>query len=111
TRGRKGGEYSYVSILVVVAFTFYLVYSISRYYTYLTAGYDLGIFDQAVRAYSHFRAPVAPLKGPHYNVLGDHFHPIIAVIAPLYWIWDNPCTLLVVQAGLLAGSIFVVYRF
>jgi uncharacterized membrane protein len=104
-------EYGYVSILVLIAFAFYLVYSLSRYYTYLTAGYDLGIFDQAVRAYAHFRAPIVPLKGASYNVLGDHFHPIIALIAPLYWIWDNPCMLLIVQSALIAGSIYVVYRF
>ena len=64
-----------------------------------------------MRAYAHFHAPIVPLKGAAYNVLGDHFHPIIALIAPLYWIWNNPCVLLIVQAALIAGSIPVVYRF
>ena len=52
-----------------------------------------------------------PLKGAGYNVLGDHFHPIIAVFAPLYWIWDSPYVLLIVQTALIAASIPVVYRF
>jgi uncharacterized membrane protein len=104
-------EYLVVGVLSCAAFAFYLIYSLSRYRTYLSAGYDLGIFDQAVRAYAHFQAPIVALKGPNYNVLGDHFHPIIALIAPLYWIWNSPCMLLIVQAALIAGSIPVVYRF
>jgi uncharacterized membrane protein len=104
-------EYLTLGLLTAAFFAFYAIYALSRYKTYLTTGYDLGIFDQAVRAYSHFHAPIVPLKGPGYNVLGDHFHPIIATIAPLYWIWDSPCVLLIVQAALLAASIPVVYKF
>ena len=110
-RAPQRREWLWVTALSVVLFTGYTLYSVSRYTTYLSSGYDLGIFDQAVRAYSHFKAPVVALKGPGYNVLGDHFHPIIAVIAPLYWIWDSPVVLLVVQAALIASSIPVVYRF
>jgi uncharacterized membrane protein len=104
-------EWIWVASLSLLLFAGYTTYSISRWTTYLSSGYDLGIFDQAVRAYSHFQAPVVPLKGPGYDVLGDHFHPIIAVIAPLYWIWDSPVVLLVVQAGLVASSVPVIYRF
>jgi len=89
-------EWLTVLALSLVLLAFYVTYSVSRVTTYLASGYDLGIFDQAVRAYSHFQAPVVPLKGPDYNVLGDHFHPIIAIIAPLYWIWDSAIVLLVV---------------
>jgi uncharacterized membrane protein len=100
-----------VAILTAAFFAFYAVYALSRYKTYLTAGFDLGIFDQEVRAYAHFQAPIVTLKGPGYNVLGDHFSPILATIAPLYWIWNNPCMLLIVQGALLAGAIPIVYRF
>ena len=104
-------EWAGVAALTVALFAFYTVYSISRWTTYLASGYDLGIFDQAVRAYSHFKAPDVALKGPGYNVLGDHFHPIIALIAPLYWIWDSAVVLLVVQAALIAVTVPVIYRF
>ncbi len=86
-------------------------YAVLRQHTYLTAGYDLGIFDQAIQAYAHFQAPEVPLKGLHYNLLGDHFHPIIAVLAPLYWVWDDPRMLLLAQAFLLALSVIPVWRF
>ncbi len=89
----------------------YLVTSFTVYGQYLGSGYDLGIFDQAVRAYAHFQAPITPLKAPGFNILGDHFHPILAVFAPAYRIWDNPGVLLIAQAVLVAVSVPVVYRF
>lgn len=87
----------------------YAVYALSRYPQFLTAGYDLGIFDQAVRQYSRFHAPYVALKGDHYNLLGDHFHPVLALLAPLYWLWDDPRMLVLAQAVLVASSIPVVH--
>jgi uncharacterized membrane protein len=108
---RRWIEPGAVGILTAAFFAFYAIYAVSRYKTYLTAGFDLGIFDQEVRAYAHFQAPIVTLKGVNYNVLGDHFSPILASLAPLYWIWNNPCMLLIAQGALLAASIPIVYRF
>jgi uncharacterized membrane protein len=104
-------EHWQVSLLTGLLFVVYSGYGLLRHATYLTAGYDLGIFDQAVRNYARFRAPHVPLKGADYNILADHFHPIIALAAPLYWIWDSPCVLLLVQMALIAASAPVVYSF
>ncbi len=65
-----------------------------------TAGYDLGIFEQAIRNYAALRPPITVLKGPGFNLLGDHFHPIIASLAPFYALFPTPITLLVAQAFL-----------
>jgi uncharacterized membrane protein len=100
-----------ICVLTLGALVFYLWHSLGDQAGYLTTGYDLGIFDQALRAYAHFQAPIVPLKGVDYNIFGDHFHPIIVVLAPLYWLWDNPDMLLIAQAVLIASSIPVVYRF
>lgn len=100
-----------IRVLSTAFLLVYLVVSLSRYAQYLSTGYDLGIFDQAVRAYAHFRAPISAVKAPGFNVLGDHFSPILVLLAPLYWIWDNPCMLLIAQAVLVACSIPIVYRF
>lgn len=97
-----------VLTLTSVTFVVYLAYELTRWRQYLTAGYDLGIFDQAVRQYAAFQVPMVPLKGDHYNILGDHFHPILVLLAPLYWLWDDPRMLLVAQAGLVALSIPIV---
>jgi uncharacterized membrane protein len=100
-----------VAVITVGCLGFYLVHSLVEQATYYSTGYDLGIFDQAMRAYAHFKAPMVPLKGTGYNIFGDHFHPIITLLVPLYWIWDNADMLLIAQAALTAASIPVVYRF
>ena len=113
-RARKAsvaGARLHPAVLALAFFLVYVSYSLSRHSQYVTAGHDLGIFDQAVRHYSQLQAPDVALKGPHYNLLGDHFHPILAALAPLYWIWNDPRTLLIAQAALLATSVPIVYRF
>lgn len=87
------------------------VYAVSRVNTYLVAGYDLGIFDQAVRSYAHFKAPIVTLKGDDYNIWADHFHPIIAAWAPLYWIWDNVRMLVIGQSLVVAAAVFPLWNF
>jgi uncharacterized membrane protein len=87
----------------------YASHSMVRHVRYETGGYDLGIFTQAVARYAELQAPVAELKGPGANLLGDHFHPILVAIAPLYRLFPTPYTLLAVQAALLAVSVPIVY--
>ncbi|MET9518671.1 DUF2079 domain-containing protein [Streptomyces sp. NPDC002994] len=91
-------------------FVLYAVVSGRRHALLRTTGYDLGIFEQAVRAYSQFRAPVTPLKGQGFNLLGDHFHPAIAALAPLYRLWPSPYCLLLAQAALLALAVVPLAR-
>jgi uncharacterized membrane protein len=88
----------------------YTAYSLLRHARLGSAAFDLGIFDQAVRAYSRLKAPIVPLKGPGYNLLGDHFHPVLAVLAPFYRLWPDARLLLVAQALLLAASIVPIGR-
>ena len=82
-----------------------------RVRVYLATGYDLGIFDQAVQHYAAFQTPLIPLKGVAYSIWGDHFHPIIALWAPLYWVWDDVRALVVGQAIVVAATVFPLWRF
>jgi uncharacterized membrane protein len=106
-----------VGVVTAVIAAIYAVFSLTLYYTFKTSAYDLTIFDQAVRSYAHFQPGISPLKGvhngfgPHFSVLGDHFSPIIAVLAPLYWIHNSPSTLLVAQGLLLALAIPSLWLF
>lgn len=104
-------ELGRLAFAIGATFGAYALYALTRFHQFLASGYDLGIFDQVVRAYSRFHAPLVPLKGPSYNIFGDHFHPIIASLAPLYWIWNDPRTLLIAQAALVALSAVPVWRF
>ncbi|MEU3602178.1 DUF2079 domain-containing protein [Streptomyces sp. NPDC006798] len=83
----------------------YATLSVRRHLLLRTTGYDLGIFEQAVRAYARFQPPVVPLRGEGFNLLGDHFHPAIAVLAPLYRLWPSPLALLTAQAALIAVAV------
>src|SRR5262245_4705092 len=91
------------------AFALYAAASVTRHER-LETGFDLGVFEQAVRSYAQLRAPVATLKGPGVDLLGDHFHPILATLAPLYRLFPGPSTLLLAQAALLAFSAVPVTR-
>ncbi|QMU80219.1 DUF2079 domain-containing protein [Streptacidiphilus sp. PB12-B1b] len=73
-----------------------------RHERIITAGYDLGIFEEAIRNYAHLHAPIVALKGPGYNILGDHFSPVLVLLAPVYRVFPSPVTLLVAQAALMS---------
>nr|WP_225845558.1 DUF2079 domain-containing protein [Streptomyces sp. HPF1205] len=97
-------------LLAAAFFVLYTALSVTRYRRMLTMSWDLGIFEQAVKSYAHLHAPVADLKGPGFDILGDHFSPVTALIAPFYRIFPTPVTLLVVQALLFAVSVIPVTR-
>ncbi len=103
--------------LVAASALLYAAYSLLRLRAFRAGSYDLVIFDQAVRSYSRFGLPVAIVKGVHndfgpgFSILGDHFSPILALLAPLYRIHDGPATLLVAQAVLLALAILPIWRY
>ncbi|MFC9638188.1 DUF2079 domain-containing protein [Streptomyces mirabilis] len=97
-------------LLAVLFFTAYATLSVCRWRHLATRSWDLGIFEQAVRAYAYLRAPVADLRGPGSNLLGDHFSPVTALLAPAYRLFPTPVTLLVAQAALLGLSAVPVTR-
>lgn len=81
---------------------------------YRAPSWDLGIFTQTIRAYAELRAPIVPIKGSDYLILGDHFHPLLVVLAPVYAAFPSGFTLLAAQAvlfGIAAGIVaFVAVR-
>jgi uncharacterized membrane protein len=115
--GHRTGHLMAVAALTVLAAGVYSVFALAQYYTFRTSSYDLVIFDQAVRSYAHFMPGISIIKGlhngfgPHFSILGDHWSPIIASLAPLYWIYDSPVTLLVAQAVLFALAIPPLWLF
>jgi uncharacterized membrane protein len=100
-----------VAVLTAVAAVMYCLDSLILFRRFLTSTFDLVIFDQGIRGYAHFHAPVSIARGvsdgqnAHFVLLADHWSPILALLAPLYWIHDSPATLLVAQGVLFALAI------
>ncbi|MEZ0074709.1 DUF2079 domain-containing protein [Planotetraspora sp. GP83] len=100
-----------VTAITVAAIGIYALLGLVRFDLYRATSYDLTIFDQAVRGFAAFGAPTSPLRGmdlgqgPEFNQLGDHLSPLLAVLAPLYWLHNGPETLIVAQAVLFALAI------
>jgi uncharacterized membrane protein len=100
-----------VGALTALIAAVYSAYSLTLFDTFRSTAWDLVIFDEAVRSYANFHPGISLIKGvhngfgPHFSVLGDHFSPVLACLAPLYWVWNGPRTLLVAQAVLFALAI------
>ncbi len=100
-----------VGALTAAAAFVYCLDSLILFRRFLASTFDLVIFDQGIRGYAHFQAPtsiargVSDGEGAHFLLLADHWSPVLALFAPLYWIHDSPATLLVAQGVLFALAI------
>ena len=97
-------------LIALAVFAAYLPISLFRYLRLDPTSWDLGIFTEYVKQYAHARAPIVDIRAPGINLLGDHFHPIVALIAPFFRLFPTPVTLLVAQALLAAVSVVPVAR-
>ncbi len=88
----------------------YTTLSLLRFRRFDPTSWDNAIFEQAIRGYAHLGLPIVDIKGPGFNILGDHFSPITALVAPFYRLWPSAQTLLVAQAVLIGLSVLVVSR-
>jgi len=106
-----------VAVLTVVPAAGYIAYGLVQYATFRVGTFDLVIFDEAVRSYAHLQPGISPVKGvqdgfgPDFSLLGDHWSPAIAALAPLYWIYNGPQDLIVAQGVLLALAVPPLWSF
>jgi uncharacterized membrane protein len=97
-------------LIALATFAAYTTLSVARYRRLNPGSWDLGIYTQYVRQVAHLHAPVVAIRGPGFNLLGDHFQPIVALVAPFFRLFPTPVTLLVAQALLTAVSVVPVCR-
>ncbi len=91
-----------------VSLVLYGALSIIMWRTYYSPSWDLGIFTQLLNDYAHLQAPIVDIKGHGYNLWGDHFHPILWLLMPVFKIWPSGLTLMLSQAVLFAASAWPV---
>jgi uncharacterized membrane protein len=94
--------------IALAAFGAYAVISLFRLLQLNPSSWDLGIYTEYVKQYAHLRAPIVDIRAAGFNLLGDHFQPIVAVLAPFFRVFPSSATLLVAQALLAAASVFPV---
>jgi len=94
--------------LALIAAIGYAAVSIYRHDRFASSAFDLGVQDQTVWGYSQLQMIPNTVEMIR-NLLGDHFHPILMLVAPLYWIWDDARVLLLVQAVLLAAAAVPIF--
>jgi uncharacterized membrane protein len=84
--------------------------AVLRHHAFGSGRFDLGNMTQAVWSTANGDLlSVTDVHGEQISRLGSHFDPILAVLAPLWWIWPSPELLLVVQAGAVAAGALPVF--
>ena len=88
----------------------YAALSVLRQRAFATGRFDLGNMVQAVWSTAHGHPlQMTNLHGAQISRLAAHVDPILAVYAPLWWIWPSPDLLLVTQAVLVAAGAWPVF--
>lgn len=81
--------------------------SLSKYYFFLYNSLDLGIFNNTLWHTSQGSLFTSSIHPPSY--LGDHFAPLLILIAPLYYLISHPYILIVIQTIFLSVSAIPFY--
>jgi len=110
-RSVTAGRVLVAIMLALAVFALYCYYSVQQLKHWITPSWDLAIFTQMAQAYSHFGIPIVQIKGTDFNLWGDHFHPILVLLGPVYAVFPSPLTLLVVQNFMVAASVYMMVRF
>ncbi len=92
----------------LAVFSAYLAISLSRLLQLNPSSWDLAIYTEYVKQFASFRAPVADIRTAGFNLLGDHFQPIVMVVAPFFRVFPSGATLVAAQALLAALSVYAV---
>ncbi len=84
--------------------------AVLRHRAFESGRFDLGNMTQAVWSTAHGDVlSVTDVHGQQLSRLGSHFDPILALLAPLWWLWPSPELLLVVQAVAVASGALPVF--
>ncbi len=82
-----------------------------NHYNFRTFGWDLGINQNAIYDYAHFRWNDCMVMQPSFtNVLSDHFSLYPILVSPFYWIFGE-WTMLIFQFVTILFGGFGVYKY
>jgi uncharacterized membrane protein len=115
TRGEALADFSaagwrdpVAAAIASLAFLAYFALSLFRLLQLQPTSWDLGIYTEYVKQVAQGHAPIVDVRGPGFNLLGDHFQVGLAVLAPFFRVFPSPATLLFFQSLLVAASVLPV---
>lgn len=98
---------------IVIYAAFFSILTVVRYYSFHTYAYDLGFYNQVLHTTLFdgklFYSPMDLIANPTGSLFGIHFAPIFFAIIPLYAVYPNPPTLLVLQSVILSLGALPLY--
>ncbi|WP_049963006.1 DUF2079 domain-containing protein [Ruminococcus sp. HUN007] len=111
---RRIPNIAYISILLICAAGVggYVAWTtICKHRIYHTAVFDLGIFTQMYHSIvTHFTQVTTCERGYDLSHFAVHFSPIYYVLAPVYYLFPSPETLLAAQAFLAVSGFIPLYK-
>jgi len=96
-----------VAIAMVLYFVVFSLISLWKYYNFGYNGLDLAIINQAFYNSTLGNWFGSSIHPPSY--LGDHFTPILLLLLPIYWLFKNPQSLLILQTLALSLAAWPIY--
>ncbi|MFN4083933.1 MAG: DUF2079 domain-containing protein [Bacteroidia bacterium] len=100
-------------IIVLVFAIIYSLVSFVNHYNLQTNAIDLGLYNNALYSYTHFKLNYSPLLEPlfpHRNQLADHFDIFLILISPLYHVFGSNTLLFIQIISVLIGGLGI-YKF
>ncbi len=74
-----------------------------------THAFDFGIYDQSVWQLAYHHSTLNTING-YGNAFGAHFQPILFLLAPFYWLWNNPRTLILLEIVIVGLGALPLFR-
>jgi uncharacterized membrane protein len=94
-----------VVVAAVLVGAWYARLSLQRLDAFWQARYDVGNMVQAVWSTTQGRFLESTASdGEQISRLAAHVDPLLALFAPLWWLWPSPAMLLVAQAAIVAAG-------
>lgn len=79
-----------------------------KYHNFLYDGLDLAIYNNALWNTAHGNWFWSSIQG--HNYWGDHFEPILILLLPIYYLWQSPILLLILQTLALGLAAWPIYK-
>lgn len=97
-----------VGTLSILYFATQWIYQVVMHAGFETALWDLGFYDQVIWNTGHGNFLITSVRGG-LHIFCEHFKPILALLAPIYWIGNDTVLLLAVFTMIASSSIALSY--